>query len=275
MALSDIDEVEIPDSQLAREVTQLIGDTKSELLFAHSTRVYFWAALTGKRKDLIYDPELLYAASMFHDIGLTSKYRDSQLRFEVDGANAARDQGSGLQAHGSVQHHFMFALGVRLERQWLLLLNFAERSRAHFTAAHVTADHHPQLRAGRLRQGKRRRLRLIVEQALAVPEDDGKSHQPKLVHQPGGQQLAHQIGAALRQQVGAVLLFERTYCVDEVARQYLTVVPLKRVGSMGGHMLGHSVEQVGDVVVCPGVYARPVGREDVVGATPQQQLEWL
>jgi hypothetical protein len=28
---------------------------------------------------------------MFHDIGLTDAYRDSQLRFEVDGANAARD----------------------------------------------------------------------------------------------------------------------------------------------------------------------------------------
>ena len=28
---------------------------------------------------------------MFHDIGLTDSYRDSPLRFEVDGANAARD----------------------------------------------------------------------------------------------------------------------------------------------------------------------------------------
>jgi hypothetical protein len=28
---------------------------------------------------------------MFHDIGLTRGYRDSTLRFEVDGANAARD----------------------------------------------------------------------------------------------------------------------------------------------------------------------------------------
>jgi hypothetical protein len=28
---------------------------------------------------------------MFHDIGLTAGYRDSMLRFEVDGANAARD----------------------------------------------------------------------------------------------------------------------------------------------------------------------------------------
>ena len=97
MALSDIFDVKIPDSPLAREVTQLIRDTESELLFSHSTRVYFWGALTGKRKGLIYDPELLYAASMFHDIGLTSTYRESQLRFEVDGANAARDF---LRGHG-------------------------------------------------------------------------------------------------------------------------------------------------------------------------------
>jgi HD domain len=83
--------VVIPDSQLAREVTQLIRDTESDLLFNHSIRVYLWGALLGKRKNASFDPELLYVAAMFHDIGLTSIYRESQLRFEVDGANAARD----------------------------------------------------------------------------------------------------------------------------------------------------------------------------------------
>jgi hypothetical protein len=34
---------------------------------------------------------------MFHDIGLTAKYENSQLRFEVDGANAA---GHFLRSHG-------------------------------------------------------------------------------------------------------------------------------------------------------------------------------
>jgi hypothetical protein len=34
---------------------------------------------------------------MFHDIGLTTRYEASQLRFEVDGANAARDF---LRGHG-------------------------------------------------------------------------------------------------------------------------------------------------------------------------------
>jgi hypothetical protein len=88
---TDISGVKIPDSQMAREVTQLIRDTESGLLFDHSTRVYFWAALTARRKDLVFDPDLLYIGAMFHDIGLTLAYRGSQLRFEVDGANAARD----------------------------------------------------------------------------------------------------------------------------------------------------------------------------------------
>jgi hypothetical protein len=91
MTLEQISGVRIPDSKIAREVTELIRDTESDLLFHHSVRVYFWGALTGKRTDLIFDPELLYAASMFHDIGLTAHYENSHLRFEVDSANAARD----------------------------------------------------------------------------------------------------------------------------------------------------------------------------------------
>ncbi|MBB3447303.1 HD domain-containing protein [Rhizobium sp. BK379] len=83
--------VRIPDSKLAHEVTQFIRDTQSDLLFHHSVRVYFWGAMTGNRKRKIFDPELLYSACMFHDVGLTEQYGDSQLRFEVDGANAAAD----------------------------------------------------------------------------------------------------------------------------------------------------------------------------------------
>ncbi|MGY2041730.1 HD domain-containing protein [Pseudomonas pergaminensis] len=97
MTLTKRFDVTIPDSQLAREVTQLIRDSESDLLFSHSTRVYFWAALAGARKDLVFDGELLYTAAMFHDLGLTAKYHHSQLRFEVDGANAARDF---LRGHG-------------------------------------------------------------------------------------------------------------------------------------------------------------------------------
>jgi hypothetical protein len=80
----------IPDSKLARDVTQFVRDTEDDLLFFHSSRVFFWGALAGRRQNLQYDSELLYVAAMFHDIGLTAKYHDSQRRFEVDGADAAR-----------------------------------------------------------------------------------------------------------------------------------------------------------------------------------------
>jgi hypothetical protein len=89
--MNDIAGITIPDSKMARDLTQFIRDTESDLLFHHSTRVYLFGALTGERKSLKFDPELLYVGAMFHDIGLTDRYRRSQIRFEVDGANAARD----------------------------------------------------------------------------------------------------------------------------------------------------------------------------------------
>jgi hypothetical protein len=83
--------VTIPDSKMAREVTELVRDTENSLLFNHSSRVYYFAAAIGKRKGLVFDPELLYASAMFHDMGLTPKHSSAKDRFEVDGANAARE----------------------------------------------------------------------------------------------------------------------------------------------------------------------------------------
>ena len=83
--------IPIPDSQMARDATQLVRDTESDLLFHHSTRVFLFGALTGERKGLAYDSELLYIGAMFHDMGLQAPYSSATERFEVDGANAARD----------------------------------------------------------------------------------------------------------------------------------------------------------------------------------------
>jgi len=83
--------IRVPDSAIARAATQLVRDTEDDLLYNHSRRVFFWGALTGERRGLTYDPELLYLGAMFHDMGLTEAYSSPDLRFEVDGANAARD----------------------------------------------------------------------------------------------------------------------------------------------------------------------------------------
>lgn len=86
-----INGIAIPDSKMAREATQLVRETESDLLFHHSSRVYYWAALAGQRRELKVDHELLYIGCMFHDMGLTHEHCSCDKRFEVDGAFAAQD----------------------------------------------------------------------------------------------------------------------------------------------------------------------------------------
>jgi HD superfamily phosphodiesterase len=162
MIANDISGLKIPDSKLARELTQLIRDTENDLLFNHSTRVYFWGALSGRRKGLKFDPELLYAGAMFHDIGLTRKYQASQLRFEVDSANAARDF---LRSHGisetdvekvwtaialhttpGVPEHMhpeiaLVTAGVEMDVLGLAYDEFADAQREAVVAAHPRGNH--------------------------------------------------------------------------------------------------------------------------------------
>lgn len=90
-SVETIADIVVPDTALVHDITAFIRETEDDLLFSHSRRVFLFGALQGRRRGLEPDLELLYAGAMFHDIGLTEGYRDSMLRFEVDGANAARD----------------------------------------------------------------------------------------------------------------------------------------------------------------------------------------
>ena len=83
--------IHIPDSAMARAATELVRDTEPDLLYHHSRRVFLFGALTGERRQLSYNAELLYIGAMFHDMGLIDAYSSPHDRFEVDGANAARD----------------------------------------------------------------------------------------------------------------------------------------------------------------------------------------
>jgi hypothetical protein len=80
----------IPDSLLAKEATDILREHSTDLLFNHSIRVYLFAAEQGQQQKLPFDPELLYVAAAFHDLGLIKKFSSETERFEVDSANAAR-----------------------------------------------------------------------------------------------------------------------------------------------------------------------------------------
>jgi hypothetical protein len=89
--------VTVPDTKLAREATDLVRASTTDLVYDHSRRVYFWGSLQGRNRGLSFDPELLYVGAMFHDLGLNPEFRGSGRRFEVDGADEAR---KFMHAHG-------------------------------------------------------------------------------------------------------------------------------------------------------------------------------
>lgn len=89
--------IRIPDSKLAQEAAELVHQYQSEMLFNHSVRVYLFGAMKGIRQNLKFDPELLYISALFHDMGLIEAFSTDAKRFEVDGADAAREF---LKTHG-------------------------------------------------------------------------------------------------------------------------------------------------------------------------------
>jgi HD domain len=153
--------VGIPDSKIAREITELVRDAAPSLLFHHSSRVFYFGALAGKHRGLSFDPELLYAGAMFHDLGLIPQHSSARERFEVDGANVARDflRGHGISqadidtvwtaialhtTPGIPQHmHPVVALvtaGVEMDVLGLTYSEYSEAERRAVVRAHPRTD---------------------------------------------------------------------------------------------------------------------------------------
>jgi hypothetical protein len=89
--------VTFPDTKLAREATELVRASTTNLVYHHSRRVFLFGGVQGRNRGLSFDPELLYIAAMFHDLGLNEQFRGDGRRFEVDSADEAR---RFLHSHG-------------------------------------------------------------------------------------------------------------------------------------------------------------------------------
>jgi hypothetical protein len=77
-----------PDSEFVRKALALAEQAHSQTLLNHVHRTWWFAELLGRKRDVKYDRELVYLASLLHDLGLSNDYA-SDKRFEVDGADAA------------------------------------------------------------------------------------------------------------------------------------------------------------------------------------------
>ncbi|HXV78302.1 MAG TPA: hypothetical protein VEG60_00335 [Candidatus Binatia bacterium] len=81
--------VSVPDTPLISRAIDLARERSETYLFNHVMRSWLFAATLAHRKQLAHDGEVLAVTTILHDLGLAESF-EGPLRFEVEGANAAR-----------------------------------------------------------------------------------------------------------------------------------------------------------------------------------------
>jgi hypothetical protein len=81
--------VSVPDTPTISWTIEFAREKSEPYLFNHVMRSWLFAALLAQRKQTPYDVEVLAITTILHDLGLAEAF-DGPLRFEVEGANAAR-----------------------------------------------------------------------------------------------------------------------------------------------------------------------------------------
>jgi len=82
--------VSVPDTPLISRAMDFARERSEPYLFNHVMRSWLFAAIVAQRKQIAHDGEVLAVTAILHDLGLAEAF-DGPLRFELEGANAARD----------------------------------------------------------------------------------------------------------------------------------------------------------------------------------------
>jgi hypothetical protein len=80
--------VAIPSSPFVDRVAAFARKSQPEFLFNHSMRTFLFGSIMAKKLGLAVDPELAFAASSMHDVGLLPAFASEKGSFESDGADA-------------------------------------------------------------------------------------------------------------------------------------------------------------------------------------------
>lgn len=79
----------VPDTPLVARTIAYAREHCEPYLFNHVMRSWLFAVAIADQGEASYDAEVLAVATLLHDIGLAKAF-NGPLRFEVEGANAAR-----------------------------------------------------------------------------------------------------------------------------------------------------------------------------------------
>jgi hypothetical protein len=79
----------VPDTPLITRAIAFAQEHSEPYLFNHVMRSWLFAVSLARLRETPHDAEVLAVATLLHDIGLARAF-DGPLRFEVEGANAAK-----------------------------------------------------------------------------------------------------------------------------------------------------------------------------------------
>jgi hypothetical protein len=89
MATRSLAGVLVPDTPLISRAIEYARLHHEPYLFNHSMRSWLFAVSIAEQRKVVHDAEVLAVATLLHDLGLAKAF-SGPLRFEVEGANAAR-----------------------------------------------------------------------------------------------------------------------------------------------------------------------------------------
>ncbi|CAB4052451.1 hypothetical protein [Paraburkholderia phenoliruptrix] len=127
-----------PDSELARKAAALAGQAHSRPLLNHVHRTWWFAEFIGKKRQMKYDRELVYLASLLHDLGLSEDHAADMsllqsrlcinaafVSFRISSSPGLHSPCSDLQATLRPTHAMRHCLTKRLMPAWLTPLCIA------------------------------------------------------------------------------------------------------------------------------------------------------
>ena len=182
----------VPATPLAAAANELVRATADEKAFHHGRRVFLFGTLHGRQRGCVADPELLYVGAMFHDLGLSSAYRNSPRPYEIDGACLARDF---LLARGRTDHeaqlvwlavalHTNPSVAAHLEPEVALLAAGVETDDLGVGLAELGFEELDAVTAAHPRSGFKEQLLQLLSAGLAdrLPNAGGNRHDDVLRH---------------------------------------------------------------------------------------------
>ena len=88
--------IEVPRDDVSAASWDAVHRRLPDYLLAHSVRAYCWGATIARNEGWAFDRQVLWSASLWHDVGLARLARNTMC-FEVEGAEIAQ---SFLERHG-------------------------------------------------------------------------------------------------------------------------------------------------------------------------------